>query len=389
MKCVVFTHKKCWRIHGSDAGYATDGGFPKQMHALAGLFDELIVACPITGTDVGAAGTRLDVGNVRTVPLPPINGSGLRRRLYLPFWILRAMPHMLRLTLGADVVHCPIPGDIGTIGLLLAWVLRKHLFVRHCGNWDREMTIAERFWKWFMCRYGGGKNVMLATGLRDDRAIAGGKIRWIFSSSLWEHELRQVARGRNCPLGKALRIGIACRQVRAKGTSIVIEAAKKLLAQWPELVVEVIGDGPDLGFFRQLSEDLGMSDHVRFCGLVPHEEVLKRLAELDIFCLPSSSEGFPKAVLEAMACGVPCVTSRVSALAKLADYGGAVALDEISPVQVALAIRDCVQPGTYEKMSVRAIECAMHFTLEKWREEIARILGEQWEDFGFGAQRVA
>jgi hypothetical protein len=79
----------------------------------------------------------------------------------------------------------------------------------------------------------------------------------------------------------------------------------------------------------------------------------------------------------------------VSALAKLADYGGAVALDEISPVQVALAIRDCVQPGTYEKMSVRAIECAMHFTLEKWREEIARILGEQWEDFGFGAQRVA
>ena len=53
--------------------------------------------------------------------------------------------------------------------MLFAFVLRKPLFVRHCGNWFVQTTAAEHFWKWFMVRFAGGRNVMIATGGDDIR----------------------------------------------------------------------------------------------------------------------------------------------------------------------------------------------------------------------------
>jgi len=60
---------------------------------------------------------------------------------------------------------------------------------------------------------------------------------------------------------------------------------------------------------NQLIGGLGMSRNVLFYG--PYEDVGRFLAACDIFCLPSRSEGFSNALIEAMGAGVPCVATRV------------------------------------------------------------------------------
>src|SRR6185369_1529040 len=134
------------------------------MQALSDLFDEttLVVPCASPLSRVGEIS--LEGHNLSVAPLTTPAGRGLARKLGLPFWLLRNTPAILRELMKADAVHAPIPGDVGTIGMILAFILRKPLFVRHCGNWLNPVTTAEHFWKWFMERFAGGRQVMLATG---------------------------------------------------------------------------------------------------------------------------------------------------------------------------------------------------------------------------------
>ena len=117
---------------------------------------------------------------------------------------------------------------------------------------------------------------------------------------------------------------------RDKGTDIVIRALPELLQQRPNAVLHVVGDGSALDAFKSLSDDLQVRDAICFHGQIAHEQVLRLLQQADLFCYPTSaSEGFPKVVLEALASGLPVITTKVSVLPLIGTKGGVV-LETIS-----------------------------------------------------------
>jgi glycosyltransferase involved in cell wall biosynthesis len=73
------------------------------------------------------------------------------------------------------------------------------------------------------------------------------------------------------------------------------------------------GDGPLRAGWEQLARELGLSDHVQFTGSVSDADLPRLYASADIFVLPANSraEAFGKVLLEAMASGLPCVTTEV------------------------------------------------------------------------------
>jgi glycosyltransferase involved in cell wall biosynthesis len=265
--------------------------------------------------------------------------------------------------------------------MLLAVVTGRPLLLRHCGNWFAPRTIAEHFWKWFMERFAGGRNVMLATGGAEAPPSARNPaVRWVFSTSLREEELGQYARRRQLPTGGELRLVTVARQEPAKGTDLLIRALSVLLPERPELRLIVVGEGSALPALRQLVCELELETRVEFTGRLDHSSVLQRLGEAHLFCCStSSSEGFPKAVLEALACGLPVVTTRVSVLPQLIGQGGGILLDEATPTAVASAIEQVLSsPRMYLQMSEKAIETARQYSLEAWRDEIGRHCRAAW-----------
>src|SRR5207248_10457556 len=125
--------------------------------------------------------------------------------------------------------------------------------------------------------------------------------------------------------------------------------------------------------FRQLADSLAVSHRIVFHGKVDHMRVIELLKQADLFCYPTrASEGFPKVVLEALACGLPVVTTRVSVLAELIGAGGGQLLDEATPEAVAKAVLEIMSKSdSYHAMSAQAIKTARHYSLERWSDTIA------------------
>lgn len=221
---------------------------------------------------------------------------------------------------------------------------------------------------------------MLATGGSDQPpSRVAPEIRWIFSTSLTESDLIRCARLRESLPDRNPRLIIVSRQERSKGTGEIIESLPLLMNEFPEIMLDVVGDGSALDEFRLIAERLGLSERVIFHGSVGHDRVIELLRQADLFCFPTSSEGFPKAALEAMACGLPVIASRVSVLPRLVGQAG-VLLDRVAPETIAAAVRECLsETARYREMSRAALAAARRYSLESWRDEI----GEHLRRAGF------
>lgn len=111
------------------------------------------------------------------------------------------------------------------------------------------------------------------------------------------------------------------RLVELKGMSVLLDAVNRLQETNPKVELTVIGDGPDRARFEQKAKRLGLADRVHFVGAQSQAEVAEHLGRSDVFVLPSFAEGVPVVLMEAMATGLPVVTTHVGGMTELIDDG--------------------------------------------------------------------
>jgi colanic acid/amylovoran biosynthesis glycosyltransferase len=106
-----------------------------------------------------------------------------------------------------------------------------------------------------------------------------------------------------------------------KNLANAILVISKLIKDGFNLTYELIGEGPDREQLQFVISDLKMTDRILLHGYKSHEWVLERLAQTDIFLMPSIQEGFCNAVIEAQATGLPCVVTNAEGLAENVEHG--------------------------------------------------------------------
>ncbi|HOY66717.1 MAG TPA: glycosyltransferase [Candidatus Ozemobacteraceae bacterium] len=105
-----------------------------------------------------------------------------------------------------------------------------------------------------------------------------------------------------------------------KGVDIILKSISILAKHGlcPDARLTVIGDGFERPGLMRLAERLGVAGRIEFAGALPTpREVRARFDEADLFVLPSRSEGLPRAMLEAMARGLPCIGTRVGGVPEI------------------------------------------------------------------------
>ncbi|HEU5049494.1 MAG TPA: glycosyltransferase, partial [Gemmatimonadales bacterium] len=344
------------------------------------LCDEMTIV--IVGSFAREGGMPLPA-DARVVPLRSPAGADFRRKLsvvaHLPYYLGRIGAEVRR----SDVVHTPLPGDLPLLGLVAALLTGRRVFALYNGSWtpNSETTVMNRVTRQAMRLLARGRNVMLAVG--DGATPPAPGMEWLFATSLTRAELKAHRPVLDRGLSSPPRMMYAGRLSVEKGLPIMLEALAQLrregVAPLPRLTLA--GGGPELAALESLSRSLGIEGLVRFSGQLDRAGLEGEMRSAD-FCIHSShSEGYCKAWLDAMAQGLPVLTTEVGAAREV--VGGAGERGWLVPPGDPAALADALRrllagPEDWPALRRRCRDFAASRSLEAWAEQIARVCTERW-----------
>ena len=163
-----------------------------------------------------------------------------------------------------------------------------------------------------------------------------------------------------------------------KGLEYLLRGVELLAKTRSNFHLSIVGDGVLADDLRQLSAELGIDDVVTFVGWVPNRDIPKLLNQSDVFAFATLHEGMPNALLQAMACGLPLVSTNVSGIPEIVDDGvNGFLVPPRSPDSLSVALGKLVDdPAVRRRMGEANVERirANHDIASTW-PRVGEILG--------------
>lgn len=143
----------------------------------------------------------------------------------------------------------------------------------------------------------------------------------------------------------------ASRVTERKGLNYLIEAVSLLAPKYPELRLKIMGDGNARESLETLVRERGLTQQVTFLGRIPREETAVYYQEASLFVMPSLNEGMSNAMLEALASGLPIISTPTGGAVELIEEGkNGVIIPEKSAQAIAAAIEKFIQNKDFVTM---------------------------------------
>lgn len=148
----------------------------------------------------------------------------------------------------------------------------------------------------------------------------------------------------------AVIVGSVGRLNHEKGHTFLVEAAAQVTTQRQSVHFVLIGDGPLRSELEASAKRHGISDRTHFVG--EQDDVRPFLSVLDVFVLPSVTEGLPLALLEALASGVPCIATDVGGNTEVLRPEAGIIVPPRSSEALAQAIKTMLDPTARRQYNV-------------------------------------
>ncbi len=175
------------------------------------------------------------------------------------------------------------------------------------------------------------------------------------------------------------------RFVPEKGFDLLLQAFAKIKDNYPEWTLTILGDGKLRPELESLRNQLGLSDRVYFPGMV--NNTYPFLQQAEIFIMSSRFEGFPNAICEAMACGLPVISTDCPSGPReiIRDGIDGILVPNENISTLAIAIKRLISNQQERKsLATRAPEITERFSVEKimvmWEELLVEILQKEFSN---------
>ncbi|HEY7675988.1 MAG TPA: glycosyltransferase [Candidatus Methylomirabilis sp.] len=173
-------------------------------------------------------------------------------------------------------------------------------------------------------------------------------------------------------------VGAVGSLLKLKGYDLLLEAFAMLRRDgWADARLVVLGEGPERRALAAAARRLGVAEAVRFAGFVP--DPLPVMARFDVLAVPSSSEGCPRSVLEAMFLGCPVAAFAVGGVPELvADGETGVLVKDRNPRRLADALLLLLGDGARRRAmgAVARARVAERFSVDRYVAEVDEVLTE-------------
>jgi glycosyltransferase involved in cell wall biosynthesis len=176
---------------------------------------------------------------------------------------------------------------------------------------------------------------------------------------------------------RPLRVGfVGSLSQMYKGPDVLLRAAAMCRNRGLHLLIGLVGDGRYMEPLKQMALRLGIADRTTFLGQLPSGKPVRDFLDaIDLFILPSRAEGLPRALLEAMACGCPCLGSDVGGIPELLDPVDLVPAGDADGLARKI-LEVAGAPERMKQMAQRNLERAKDFSPEALRKSQRKFLHE-------------
>jgi len=163
-----------------------------------------------------------------------------------------------------------------------------------------------------------------------------------------------------------------------KGVDILLRAMPLIHKEY-QVTLKIIGSGPRLEQYKIIARDLGIEKNVKFPGSIKHDELPKYYSEADLFVFPSRRESFGLVLAEAMAAGLPVVSTKAGAIPEVVKDGDTgILAPPNNPQKLADAVNSLLDnPERMRRMGMKGKErVKKYFTWNKVAERVLRYYEE-------------
>ena len=354
------------------------GPYAREIDAWADLFEGVCISAP--ASDAAPPGDALPFlrPNIRLDPLPRTGGD----RCGLKAAQLFQLPHLVwllaRSMRSADAVHVRCPGNVGLLGALLGPLCSNYRIARYAGQWNgyageplsvrlQRGVLGSRWWNAPVTVYGSWPG-------------QASHVVPFFTSMMTADQVRAaVSIAPHKTLEGGLRVVYSGRLVPVKRVDALIQALALARDSGVACELALVGDGPERAALERLAVELGLGGAVRFAGAIELDQVMRWYAWGNCLVLPSQhSEGWPKAVAEAMCHGLLCMAVDHGQMRSMLE-GRGVLLADGSPREIADALANvAADPGIHQALARAGCEWSGRYSLDGLRLELGRLLETAW-----------
>ncbi len=167
------------------------------------------------------------------------------------------------------------------------------------------------------------------------------------------------------------------------GIDLAINALPHLLKHYPGTRMIIAGTGPEEDSLRSLAKSLNIDAHVEFCGRLSRQEVAELYRDADLMLNPTRVDNSPNSIIEALACGLPVVSTRAGGIPDLVTHGQTAYLVE---PESSLALADAsieVLASTNLQTTLRSqgLEASKRFQWARIKTDLAHVYKQAQGNF--------
>jgi L-malate glycosyltransferase len=275
--------------------------------------------------------------------------------------VLYGLRHMRRQGFRPDIVHGHTYTS-GAIAVIVAKLLRiPSLVTEHSSEFPRKLVRGAGVWKARLAFRQAALVLPVSQALQRAIEAYGICARFQVVPNVVDTELfHRVDRASNSP--KRLLTVASLVPSHVKGIPYLLHALTEVQVQRSDWHLDIVGDGPARAEYERLVETLNLTDYVKFHGINPKPQVAQFMQRADLFVLPSLWENLPCVLIEAMACGLPVVSTLTGGIPEIVDEDVGILVppgDEHALAEALVRMLEDVDKWDHS----RIVEKAQKFTL--------------------------
>ena len=353
----------------------------REIDYLAELFSSIVHVAPLHNDSAPESSMPYSSKNVRFRAVPFAGGDSFSTKLQ----ILKVIPTYLKVldeeAAKTDAIHVRCPANISLTALFWLMFRTQPLirWVKYAGNWHPEgrEPSSYKLQRYYLAR-NWHRGVVTVNGSWHNQPS---HVQSFYNPCLTEEELmegREVAASKE--IGEPINLLFVGRLEKAKGVDRALRVARVLKERGLKFHFDLLGDGPERSFFERWTEEHNLSNHVKFHGWLPKQDLPRFYSQAHLFLLPTlASEGWPKVLSEAMAYGVVPVTSSISSIPQILrelNVGTALPLDDAAFEEAIQYYID--NPFEWKRQSDRAVSGAQRFTYRNYQKAVSQLFQSGW-----------